>query len=528
MRGILLFGALCLVSALSYSQGTLSGNFKTNINFFQRDSSIKADNNPLYDHLLSGGEAWLNLSYSYKGFTGNVRFDAFNNSNLQNPTTALTGAGLGMFSLKKEFQGLTITAGHIYDQIGSGFIFRAYEDRGLLIDQALFGVHLKYTINKHLWVKAFTGQTKFLFERYKPILKGAVIEGNYGLRKDKIHITPGIGITNRTMDEESMSKVISTINSMPEKDRFVPTYNNYAGTLYNTLTWGDFTWYVEGAMKSKEAINNNGALEDKKGYAGYTTLGLAKAKFGINASAKYTNYFVMRTSPNEILIRGLYNWQPIIAQIRTQRLIGRYTPPSQDISEYSGTANVYITPNENLTFNLSYTHINRLDNEPLYREVWADAEYHSGETWTIHVGTQYMIYNQSLYQQKLKADYPDIHAVTPFAEIVYKMNSKKSLRTEIQYMSTKQDYGSWAFMLLEYNIVPNWSFALTDMYNIQPNKKHIQEAKHYPNAFIAYTKGPHRVTAQYVKQVDGINCTGGVCRYEPAFSGVKLGLTTSF
>lgn len=237
MRGILFFGVLCLASARSYSQGTLSGNVKTNINFFQRDSSIKADNNPLYDHLLSGGEAWLNLSYSYKGFTGNVRFDAFNNSNLQNPTTALTGAGLGMFSLKKEFQGLAITAGHIYDQIGSGFIFRAYEDRGLLIDQALFGVHLKYTINKHLWVKAFTGQTKFLFERYKPILKGAVLEGNFGLKKDRIHITPGIGITNRTMDEESMSKVISTINSMPEKDRFVPTYNNYAGTLYNTLTW---------------------------------------------------------------------------------------------------------------------------------------------------------------------------------------------------------------------------------------------------------------------------------------------------
>lgn len=86
---------------------------------------------------MSGGEGWLGLRYSGNGFTGTVRFDGFNNSNLQKPTSALTAAGIGMFSLSKEYKNMTITAGHIYDQIGSGIIFRAYEDRGLLIDNAL-------------------------------------------------------------------------------------------------------------------------------------------------------------------------------------------------------------------------------------------------------------------------------------------------------------------------------------------------------------------------------------------------------
>ena len=113
-------------------------------------------------------------------------------------------------------------------------------------------------------------------------------------------------------------------------------------------------------------------------------------------------------------------------------------------------------------------------------------------------------------------------------EIIYKFNSKKSLRTELQYMSTKQDYGSWVFGLLEFNIAPNWSFAVSDMYNIAPNKVHVKKALHYPNVFIARSVGPHRFTAQYVKQVDGINCTGGVCRYEPAFSGFKLGIISTF
>ena len=110
----------------------------------------------------------------------------------------------------------------------------------------------------------------------------------------------------------------------------------------------------------------------------------------------------------------------------------------------------------------------------------------------------------------------------------YKIDKKKSLRLELQYMSTKQDYGSWAFALLEFNIAPSWAFAVSDMYNITPNKKHVKEAHHYPNIFVAYTKDSHRFTAQYVKQVDGINCTGGVCRYEPAFSGFKIGITSSF
>jgi Family of unknown function (DUF6029) len=528
MKRILFPFLLFFIQQSIQAQGVLSGNLKANVNFFQRDSNIKADDNPLYDNLLSGGEGWLNLTYSSKGFVGNIRFDGFNNSNLQTPTSSLTGAGIGMFSLSKEFQNLTITAGHIYDQIGSGIIFRAYEDRGLLIDQALFGLHLKYVVNSHMRLKAFTGQTKNLFTRYNPILKGAVAEGDFDFNKGTLHITPGIGITNRTMDEQSMSSIVSNINTLPEEQRFVPTYNNYAMSVYNTLNWKDYTWYIEGATKSAEAINNGVSLVNRTGYAGFTSIGIAKAKFGISASAKFSNHFVMRTSPNETLLKGLYNWQPIIANIRTQRLIARYTPPSQDLSEYGGTIGSFITPNDNLTINLSYTYIDRLDNEKLFREYWADAEYHKGEKWVFHVGAQYMFYNQSLYQQKNKEEYPDILALTPFLEVVYKINQKKSVRTELQYMNTKQDYGSWAFALLEFNIAPKWSFAITDMYNITPNKTHVKEAHHYPNIFIAHSKGPHRITAQYVKQVDGINCTGGVCRYEPAFSGFKLGITTTF
>src|SRR5215217_6582733 len=113
-----LIGACGMVSAVS-AQGTLSGDLQMNVNFFQRDSSIGATVPALYDNYLSGGEGWLSLRYNYKGFTAFARLDAFQNSNLQDPNRALSAFGVGAFSLSKEFKGLTITGGYIYDQIGS-------------------------------------------------------------------------------------------------------------------------------------------------------------------------------------------------------------------------------------------------------------------------------------------------------------------------------------------------------------------------------------------------------------------------
>ena len=526
MRKLVLLFLLAIFSVKMYAQGTLSGDLMLNANFFQRDSNIGAGNNPLYDNYLSGGEAWLGVRYNYKGFTAFVRADAFNNSNLYNPTQAMSGFGLGAWSLSKEYKGLTVTVGSIYDQIGSGILFRAYEDRGLLIDNALVGLELKYKLTDNIMVKGFTGQQKNVanFGRYNPVIKGFNAEGDFNI-ETKVHLLPGVGVLDRTLDQNSMDGVVSAINSQDITTRFEPMYNTYAFTGYNTLIVGDFSWYAEGAYKTHEAIIGlSGQLEDRPGNVEYTTLGWAHKGIAINLTGKRTDNFVMRTSPNEVLIRGVLNWQPIVARLRPQRLMSRYTPASQDLSEQAYGADVLVAPNDNITLTLTGTYINTLDNTKLYREGYAEGEFRGLDSWIFNAGVQVMQYNQELYQ--VKPGVPIINAVTPFAEITYKITQKHSVRVELEYMDTKQDYGSWAFGLVEFNIAPKFSFALSDMYNIEPTPGH--EANHYYNIFTAYTVGPHRITLAYVKQVDGINCTGGVCRYEPAFSGVKMGITSTF
>lgn len=523
-------GFLCSFMFLSQSSraqetGHISGDLMLNANFFQRDSAIGAAGNPLYDNYLSGGESWLGLRYTNSGFTGFLRLDVFNNSNLKNPTQAYTGFGIGAWSLKKNFHGLTITGGYIYDQIGSGILFRSYEDRGLNIDNALEGVRLEYRVGNHLSLKGFTGQQKNMFSRYQPIIKGFNAEGDWQLGDD-VHITPGIGVLNRTLDKESMAAIINNVNAMPDNEKFIPKYNMFGFTFYNTLMAGNFTWYFEGAYKTKDEISDyEGNLIFKPGNVLYSTLSYAKKGLAITLTGKRTDHFGIRTSPNETQLDGMVNWQPLVAQIRPQRLIARYSPPSQDLSEMSFNGTAMIIPSDDYDFNLSYTHINTLEGKELYREIWAEGNIRSIEHTILDVGIQYLRYNQAFYQ--FHPGDPILEAITPFADVTYRFTPKKSLEVEAQYMSTKEDYGSWIFLSAEFDIAPKWAFAASDMYNVKPYGPN-GNGKHYYNVFVSYTKGAHRFSLAYVKQVDGINCTGGVCRYEPAFSGLKLNITSSF
>lgn len=524
MKIHLLSVAAMLAFSSSFAQGTLSGDIMTNVNFFQNDEKIIEPNNSLYEKYKSGGEGWLSLRYNQNGFTGFLRVDAFQNSNLKYLTRPMTTFGIGAFSLSKDIGDLSVTAGYIYDQVGSGILFRSYEDRGLLIDNALVGVSLKYKVNDHLLVKGFAGQQKnnnAVNTFYAPIFKSATIEGDFNI--GKVHISPGIATLNRTLDQGSMDGIVGTINSSPLAERFVPKYNMYAFTGYNNLTWENINWYAEAAYKTFEAVSINGKLQNHDGSTLYSTLGWAKKGIAVNLTGKRTENFVMRTAPSLTLLDGMVNWQPVVAIIRPHRLLARYSPASQDVSEMAYKADVLIAPNDDYNINLNYTHTNKLNGESLYREIFADGEYRGFKKWILGGGIQYMEYNLQVYRNE---PLPYMFSITPFLEATYRINDKQAIRTEWEYQDTKQDMGSWLFGLIEYTIAPRWSFALSDMYNIKPTAGN--EKLHYYNVFTAYTKGPHRMSVAYVKQVAGINCTGGVCRYEPAFSGVRVMITSSF
>lgn len=118
--------------------------------------------------------------------------------------------------------------------------------------------------------------------------------------------------------------------------------------------------------------------------------------------------------------------------------------------------------------------------------------------------------------------YADIHIV----ELQYKIKHNQSLRTELQFLKTKQHLQDWATGLLEYSVSPHWFFSVLDQWNF--GNDNPDNRFHFLIGSAGYIKNANRFTVSYGKQRAGIFCVGGVCRVVPASNGVTLSITSSF
>lgn len=530
MRSIV-FVILLLASCSTIYAQQMSGSLETRANFFDRDTTIGAANTPQYDRQLYGAEAWLNLGYSNWGFDFQLRFDLFNNSNLRNPNGSFTARGIGFYQIRKKINKLDITGGYLYDQIGSGIIFRAYEQRAQLIDNALFGVRLGYDISDNWQIKAFTGQQKQLFSQYESIIKGIALDGFVKPNKEKnLSFAPGIGIVNRTFDDNTMRSVIASLETYDTANVFIPKYNTYAFSVYNRLTAGNISWYAEVALKTDDVQNDpiQERFIGEDGAVYYSSLSYSRKGFALTLEGKRTEAFDFRTRPQEIFNFGQLHFIPPMARENSYRLTTRYQPATQFIGEQAYQANLRFTPFKKFNVEANYSDIKDLDNLLLYREIYLQSTYKYKRLWTLTTGIQLQDYNQEIFETK--PGVPIVKTVVPFAEFQYKFDRKKSIKLEVQYMDTDEDFGSWVFALAEFAVAPKWSFEISDMYNLGLDKPSTKVGlnKHYPTVGVAYSKLANRFSLRYVRQVEGIICSGGICRLEPAFSGVRFTATSTF
>ncbi len=527
-------------------KGQFSGSFDANINFFVEDEKIGATNTPQYDDNLIGIENWINLKYHRGTFDAGVRFDLFHNSNLLNPTDAHSEYGIGRVYVSKQWNKLEVTAGYIYDQIGSGIIFKAYEERALLLDNALVGLRGRYALDENWNISAFGGKQKNLFDVFDSWLYGGRVEGYLTSKNPdaKWSLAPGAGIVVKTLNETQVDLLAAVLGSYTPDDFIeeVP-YSNIAVTLYNTFQAGPISWYLEGAYKSKEAFydllaprslwnggESVGKFVVEPGYVVYSSLNYADKGFGASLELKATENFNFRADPFASLNRGLIHYLPPMMRLNTYRLTARYAAATQDLGELAGQIELSYRASPQKNYLVNFSNIMDLDGDLLYREFLAEATFKKPRKSTLITGLQFQWYDQELYQGKTGAAM--VQAVTPYLDYLNKIGKKQSIRCELQYMHTRQDFGSWAYGLIEVGIAPHWLFEISDMWNVIPyedsagNKKN--DPLHYPTFGVIYSTGAHRFSGRFVKQVEGIVCSGGICRLEPAFSGVRLQISSQF
>ncbi len=555
-RLLILYGFLVLSwGVFGQEKLVLGGSVVGNANFFIADSTIGALNTPQYDHQLYGSETWVSLHAAYKGFEGGIRFDMYNNSNLIDPKGSYSGQKIGRWFLRKQIKDLHVEAGYIYDQIGAGLIYRAYEERALAIDNALYGVKLGYDLSPTWKVTAFTGKQKNRFETYPTTIKGGTISGYLKLDSTgSVAISPGFGVVSTTLSDETMNRVVSAIATYTPADSIGACYNVQAFTLYNTLSFGKFAWYAEAAYKTSSVMfdplaekhnwtgtKSLGKLVRRPGTVFYSTLSFAQKGLGVTVEGKRTENFNFRVDPFVSLNRGALNFLPPMARSNTYAMTAFYAAATQEFGEQGGQIDIKYSPSRKMNFGLNYSNIQDLDNTQLYQEIYADFLYKYKRKWELTTGVQLQTYNQERYYNEPGA--PVLHTVTPFAEFLYKFSRKKSLLMEAQYLNILNkeghkelpSYGNWFYGLAEYRLAPHWSFSVSDMINVTPGEQSIvdratgeKKVSHYPRFDVFYTTGSTRLGLSYVKQVEGVVCTGGVCRLEPAFSGVKATVSASF
>jgi hypothetical protein len=533
------------------NKGEFSGNFQTTNQFYVRDSSIGATTTQ-YQREKSSTDAWLQLNYKINGYHFTARFDLFNNSPLLNPQEAYTRSGLNFWAVTKTMDNLDITAGFFYDQIASGMVFRAYEDRNLGLDFAIQGARVRWKPTENTTIKAFTGLQKFRFDLRPVVLKGINAEHNFEITEG-LSTEIGAGFVNRTIDQNTMNIIAATINNYELSNRFIPKYNVYVYNVYNTIRYKNLNLYTEYAYKTPEATVNpfNGLMELHRGNVLLTSLSYSTKGLGINAMYRYIDRFSFRTSPLENLNLGMIAYLPSITRQNVYRLLARYNAFTQEFGENGLQLDISYKPislkkyGTQFNFNTSLaTGLNNFkgntinplnhtaDSNRYFREFYFEAQHRFTKKLKMNLGYQNINYNQQLFEAKPGVPYVMVHTV--FGEATYKFTKAQSMRFEWQYLNTKGDLGSFVNGQIEYNIAPHYSFSFGDMVNISPGylnkpgggKKF--EIVHYWNIFGAYTYKSSRFTAGYIRQVEGVNCTGGVCRVEPAFSGARLTFITNF
>ena len=539
-------------------KGQFSGNLLLTYQKYVRDDSIGA-NTKVYKENTASADAWLFMQYRIKGYSFVLRYDAFNNSPLLDPQSAYTNHGIGFWQINKNIDKLDITMGSFYDQFGTGILFRAYEQRQIGIDYAIQGMRLKYNLNDKWAIKGFAGNQKGniknRFGFANQVISGLNIEGNLGLGADSKYgdLQVGASVVNRTLDRETMDRLVSTINTYELADRFYPKYNVYGGNAYLTYTKDNFSWTVEGNVKSKEAImEDDSKFHLTGGKVLYTSmswgkggwnLGKQTASIGLNVQARHVDHFSFRTAPTENLLNGLVSYLPSMTRQNTYRLLSRYNAPGQAMGEDGIQGEIEFKPRKGtqIFFNGSYVQtlasngkLNQStglkEAEKLFSENYLEVVQKIGKHNKLKLGVQRIVYNQTRYESE--PEYVPVKTITPFGEWLHTMNQGKSLRVEWQYLNTKNDQGSFANLMIEMFVKKNLSVAVADMVNVAPHRYErmiiANKVLHYPTFFVGYTEKNTVFTLAFLKQQQGVNCSGGICREEPAFSGVRFTVSSNF
>ena len=478
-----------------------------------------------------------------------------------------------------------LTLGDYYEQFGSGFILRTYEERSLGIDNSLRGARLTLKPVKGVTLKALAGQQRVYWHNRSwdkdftylngtdPWIYGADLELNvdqWFKRMDQNGSRLTLGVSAVTKHERAED--IVNLRPTGAKDEFgtdilgayklnLPT-DVGAIDVRAQFQKGNYSLMAEYALKSQDPSFDNGYIY-RRGNALMLSGSYSKRGMSLLLQAKRSEDMAFRSERSRTGTAAFINHLPAFSQQQTYALAALYPYATQNSlgewafqGEFSYTfkRKTALGGKYGTTVKLNASHIRGIDRQPLmaagqpvedlqgtkgyttkffrmghdtyYQDINVQLDKKVTKDFKLNLMYMHQRYNKTI----VEGHGGTINSHIAIAEGKYTINKKLTLRGEAQYLHTKQDQGDWWYGLLELSVLPHFMFTVSDMYNAKvPNTDETATSKqHFYMVSGCYTHGAHRLQLSYGKTRAGYNCTGGVCRYVPASKGLQVSYNFNF
>ena len=520
--------ALTMTATAAWAQiklgdGQLSGSFETNTIAYINDNGI--DTPAPDDHF--GSNNYLKAEYTYGRFSAGLQAEGY--------LPALQGFEVGSMPDQKKFciatkyirwqdKNYSVMIGDIFEQFGNGLILRSFEDRQLGFNNSIEGVRASYDFGSYVKVKALYGRPRLYTNYADSWVRG----GDLSLSLADI-----FGWNNGLLELEGSYVNRYERSETAEFMELSPNVNLFSGRL--NLGYKGFAMRGEYVAKSEDL--SSGSAGVGKGQAAFLELGYSKSGFSASGTFRMLDRMATQISLDGKGSCNTINYLPSLTRQYTYMLANLEPYQVNADGELAGQIDLYYSlrnksdrtkhwlfhANFSTAYTLRASQSASGNREKLWQELNVDVERQWNRTWKTSLLYSYQEWNRT-HGAKHRTYVSHVFV----GDATCKLDRKKSLRFELQYLYSADYQGDWVAALFEFNLAPHWSFFVQDMYNIEATQHNDYKKRNYYNGGISYTHSRTRVQLSYGRNREGYICSGGVCRFSPAYSGIGLSLTSSF
>ena len=551
MKGAIIISA-CFValaaSAQQDNQVTLTGSIQSDVLMPETDEKIGATKT---DDVLTN--TYVDLQLHHRLFEAGARLEYLEHP-LPGFENDFAGWGVPNFYVKGRLPQkdpsrpsvAELTLGTFYEQFGSGFILRAYEERSLGIDNSLLGGRLVLKPVSGVTIKALSGRQRRYWDWNKSLVSGADAELNLdewipSLQQQGTRLMVGASWVNKHEDTEDIWHDATHKYVLPE-------YVN-AWDLRASFNHGAWSLLAEYAQKGQDPSSDNGYIY-KNGTVAMLSGSYSKKGLSVLLQAKRSENMAFRSRRTMRLSSSFINHMPAFTLDHTYALAALYPYATQfapgewayqgELS-YNFKRNTPLGGKYGMNVKVDYSYVRSLNISTIDADApdatdgytssffkWGDQTYYQdlnvqlSRKMSKNFKLNLMYMNQRYNMTVVEGHGGMIHSNIFVADGKYQFAPKTTLRGELQYLTTKQDEGDWAFALLELSLVPHWMFTVSDQWNCG------ESDIHYYQGLVTYNTGAHRLQVGYGRTQEGYNCSGGVCRWIPASRGFTLSYNYNF